>query len=117
GIAKLVVFADPTAACDGRFEMSAVFWYRFKIPEYARRELVWNLIGDFVSGGGSMLGSLQALFDNANLAPHGICLLWRPELVWLHVGSDALIAIAYFSIPFALALFVTKRSDVEFGWV
>src|ERR1700704_6436766 len=53
--------------------------------------LVWNLIGGFVSGGGSMLGSLQALFDNANLAPHGICLLWRPELIWLHVASDALI--------------------------
>ena len=64
-----------------------------------------------------MLGNLQALFDNANLAPHGICLLWRPELVYLHVISDALIAIAYFSIPFVLALFVTKRSDVEFGWV
>ena len=40
-----------------------------------------------------MLGNLQALFDNANLAPHGICLLWRPELVWLHVTSDALIAV------------------------
>jgi signal transduction histidine kinase len=64
-----------------------------------------------------MLGSLQTLFDSANLAPHGICLLWRPELIYLHVISDALIAIAYFSIPFVLALFVTKRSDVEFGWV
>jgi signal transduction histidine kinase len=64
-----------------------------------------------------MLGGLQSLFDSANLAPHGICLLWRPELVYLHVVSDALIAIAYFSIPFVLALFVTKRSDVEFGWV
>ena len=64
-----------------------------------------------------MLGNLQALFDGADLAPHGVCLLWRPELVYLHVISDALIAIAYFSIPFVLALFVTKRSDVEFGWV
>jgi signal transduction histidine kinase len=64
-----------------------------------------------------MLGNLQSLFDSANLAPHGICLLWRPELIYLHVISDALIAIAYFSIPFVLALFVTKRSDVEFGWV
>ena len=64
-----------------------------------------------------MLDSLQTLFDSANLAPHGICLLWRPELIYLHVISDALIAIAYFSIPFVLALFVTKRSDVAFGWV
>jgi len=64
-----------------------------------------------------MLSNLQSLFDSANLAPHGICLLWRPELIYLHVISDALIAIAYFSIPFVLALFVTKRSDVAFGWV
>jgi signal transduction histidine kinase len=64
-----------------------------------------------------MLAALQALFDSANLAPHGICLLWRPELIWLHVASDSIIAISYFSIPFVLALFVTKRTDVEFGWV
>jgi len=64
-----------------------------------------------------MLSNFQSLFDSANLAPHGICLLWRPELIYLHVISDALIAIAYFSIPFVLALFVTKRSDVAFGWV
>jgi signal transduction histidine kinase len=43
--------------------------------------------------------------------------LWRPELIWLNVISDAIIALSYFSIPFALALFVSKRSDVEFGWV
>ena len=64
-----------------------------------------------------MLNALQSLFDNASLAPHGICLLWRPELIWLHVVSDTIIAISYFSIPFVLALFVTKRSDVAFGWV
>ncbi len=27
-------------------------------------------------------------------SPHGICLLWEPELIWLHVISDALIALA-----------------------
>ena len=64
-----------------------------------------------------MLSALQSLFDTASLSPHGICLLWRPELVWLHVVSDSIIAISYFSIPFVLALFVTKRSDVAFGWV
>ncbi|WP_249225547.1 ATP-binding protein [Tardiphaga alba] len=50
-------------------------------------------------------------------APHGICLLWEPGLIWLHVGSDALIAAAYFSIPIALTIFVSKRRDVEFGWI
>jgi PAS domain S-box-containing protein len=50
-------------------------------------------------------------------SPHGLCLLWEPELIWLHVVSDALIALAYFSIPFALAIFVSKRRDLKFGWV
>ena len=50
-------------------------------------------------------------------SPHGICLLWEPELIWLHVASDAIIAVAYFSIPFALGIFVSRRRDLEFGWV
>lgn len=50
-------------------------------------------------------------------SPHGICLLWQPELIWLHVVSDALIAMAYFSIPVALTIFVSRRRDIRFGWV
>src|SRR5437763_16396977 len=67
--------------------------------------------------GSNMWGFLRSLLDSSTLSPHGICLLWRPELIWLHVVSDAVIALAYFSIPFALAIFVSKRRDVEFGWV
>jgi CheY-like chemotaxis protein len=64
-----------------------------------------------------MFASLQRLFDSSTLSPHGICLLWEPGLIWLHVISDALIAAAYFSIPVALAIFVSKRRDIAFGWV
>ncbi|MBR0826085.1 PAS domain S-box protein [Bradyrhizobium manausense] len=64
-----------------------------------------------------MWAFLQRLLDSSMLSPHGICLLWEPELIWLHVVSDALIAAAYFSIPFALAILVTKRRDLKFGWV
>jgi signal transduction histidine kinase/CheY-like chemotaxis protein len=64
-----------------------------------------------------MWASLQRLLDSSMFAPHGICLLWEPGLIWLHVGADALIAAAYFSIPVALTIFVSKRRDVEFGWV
>lgn len=38
-------------------------------------------------------------------------------LVWLHVVSDALIALAYFSIPFTLIYFIRKRRDVPFHWI
>jgi signal transduction histidine kinase len=64
-----------------------------------------------------MWAFLQSFLDSSTLSPHGICLLWRPELIWLHVTSDAIIALAYFSIPFAISVFVWKRSDVAFNWV
>jgi len=60
---------------------------------------------------------LQRLLDSSMFAPHGICLLWEPQLIWLHVTSDLITAAAYFSIPVALSIFVSKRRDVDFGWV
>jgi two-component system sensor kinase FixL len=45
--------------------------------------------------------------------PHGMCLLWKPELMILHIGSDALIALAYFAIPFGIAQFVSGRTDLD----
>jgi signal transduction histidine kinase len=59
-----------------------------------------------------MFAYLRTLLDNADLSPHGICLLWRPELIWTHVVSDAIIALSYFSIPAAIAYFVSKRDIV-----
>jgi PAS domain S-box-containing protein len=41
--------------------------------------------------------------------PHGHCYLWQIPLVGLHVTSDLLIAIAYFSIPIMLSIFARKR--------
>ena len=64
-----------------------------------------------------MLDFLRRLWESDSLAPHGICLLWRPELIWTHVISDALIAFAYFTIPGALAYFVWRRRDVVYGWM
>lgn len=64
-----------------------------------------------------MLDYLRTLWNADRFAPHGYCLLWQPELIWTHVVADALIGVSYFSIPFALAYFLTKRRDVQFGWV
>jgi signal transduction histidine kinase len=50
-------------------------------------------------------------------APHGYCLLWDPWLVWTMAVSDVLIALAYFSIPVALVIFVRRRRDVAFGGI
>ena len=49
--------------------------------------------------------------------PHGHCYYWRPEIVWLHVVSDLLIGLAYFSIPLMLLYFVRKRNDTPFHWL
>src|SRR6202165_4713724 len=65
----------------------------------------------------AMRAFLERLLDSSMLSPHGICLLWESELIWLHVASDAVIAVAYFSIPFALALLLGTRRDIESTWI
>ncbi len=37
------------------------------------------------------------------------------EVIWLHIASDALIAAAYFLIPFAIVLLIRRRKDLEFS--
>jgi len=49
--------------------------------------------------------------------PHGMCYLWRPGVLSLHVVSDTLITLSYFSIPFTLVYFVRERRDLEFQWM
>lgn len=49
--------------------------------------------------------------------PHGHCYLWTPELLWTFVISESVIALSYFSIPFALMYFVSKRADLQFNWI
>lgn len=58
---------------------------------------------------------LRQLFSSGDFMPHGYCYLWNPELVWLHVISDALIALVYFTIPFTLLRLVRKRRDLPFN--
>lgn len=61
-----------------------------------------------------MLDFFRNLFSS-DFMPHGHCFYWKPEIVWLHVVSDALIAIAYFSIPAILIYFVRRRRDIPFS--
>jgi hypothetical protein len=49
--------------------------------------------------------------------PHGICILWDKSLLLLHIVSDSLIALSYYSIPLALMLIVRKRRDLAFSWM
>jgi PAS domain S-box-containing protein len=63
-----------------------------------------------------MMEFLKRLFAS-DLMAHGYCYLWKPEIVWLHVVSDTLITLAYYSIPVTLVYFVRKRRDLPFNWI
>lgn len=56
---------------------------------------------------------LEQLTDGS-LMPHGHCLLWRPDLLFLHVGGDVTTAVAYFMIPASLVYLVRARRDLHF---
>jgi signal transduction histidine kinase len=60
---------------------------------------------------------LQRLFSADGFMPHGHCYLWRPEIVWLHVISDGLVALSYTTIPFTLYSFARRRKDLPFNWM
>lgn len=49
--------------------------------------------------------------------PHGMCYLWRLDILLTHVVSDAFIAIAYFLISIALYFFLRQRPDMPFRHV
>jgi two-component sensor histidine kinase len=64
-----------------------------------------------------MINLLNHVFAGGPLIPHGHCYLWWPALVWLHLVTDALIALAYYVMPMILIAFVRQRSDLPFHWM
>jgi len=64
-----------------------------------------------------MIDFFQRFFSSDGFMPHGHCYLWTPGIVWLHVISDGLIMLAYYSIPITLLWFVRRRRDIDFRWI
>ena len=56
---------------------------------------------------------LKKIFDGSFM-PHGHCLLWREDLLFLTLVGDGLTVISYSIIPIALIYFIKKRKDLEF---
>ena len=54
------------------------------------------------------------ILSNIQYIPHGHCYLWQTPLVALHLISDVLTAIAYYSIPITLIYFVRKVEELPF---
>ena len=61
-----------------------------------------------------MQAVLSWLFSPQDYMPHGMCLLWQPWLMMLHIASDSAIAVAYYSIPIAVLYFLSRRRDLVF---
>ena len=61
-----------------------------------------------------MFDWIDALFESDIFMPHGHCYLWGRQTLWLNVCADALIALAYLTIPAALFAFVKRRRDLAF---
>ena len=53
----------------------------------------------------------------SSLMPHGTCYMWNPGLVWLHLLSDAVIALSYCSISITLIYVIRKRVDIPFNGI
>lgn len=54
---------------------------------------------------------------SAPFMPHGHCFLWTPGILYLEVLANALVALAYYSIPVVLYLFIRRRKDVPYPHV
>jgi len=64
-----------------------------------------------------MSSFFNLFLDSSAFMPHGMCFLWQEPLLWLLVISDSLIALSYFSIPLALALFAYRKKHLEYKWI
>jgi PAS domain S-box-containing protein len=49
--------------------------------------------------------------------PRRYCMNLEPDVIWLHLISDSIIALSYYTIPFALIYFVKRRKDLAFNWM
>lgn len=64
-----------------------------------------------------MLIEVARFFSTKGFMPHGMCLLWKPSVLWTLVFSNALIFISYLLIPFALVYVYVKRREFDFIWL
>lgn len=64
-----------------------------------------------------MLELLNNFISSGSFIPHGHCYLWQKDLVSLHILSDLIISLSYYSIPTTLFYFVNKRKDLPFDWI
>lgn len=61
--------------------------------------------------------SNNSFFFNDAFNPHGNCFLWNPDILWLHVISDALISAAFAALTITLCVYAYRQSNINHRWV
>jgi PAS domain S-box-containing protein len=63
------------------------------------------------------LDSLTVALPASGFLPHAYCFLWDRDLIGLHVISDAIVALSYYSIPVVLLVFYAQRVREGMSWI
>lgn len=56
---------------------------------------------------------VQGILDAERFMPHGMCYLWEPDLLTLHVASDGVTGLSYFAISVALVVLVYRSARLR----
>ena len=65
--------------------------------------------------GGGAGGFISSLFET--FTPRRQCMNFEADVIGLHLVSDLLIALAYFSIPVALVYVARRRPELRYNWI
>jgi PAS domain S-box-containing protein len=57
---------------------------------------------------------INSFFSTKGFMPHGQCILWQPNLLGLHVISDLIITLSYYSMPIAFFFYMKKKKETRF---
>jgi PAS domain S-box-containing protein len=65
-----------------------------------------------------MFNFVRRLLETGGFMPHGMCYLWDPGLIRLHLLSDLIIGLSYVAISLGLVYFVRQaKNDIPFSWI
>ena len=64
-----------------------------------------------------VINAVANWLSNPAFLPHGYCLRWEPGLLWSLVVANAVIGLAYYSIPVAIGYFLRRHKDLKFNWI
>jgi len=63
-------------------------------------------------------GLWRNILSTHGFMPHGMCYMWIPPLVSLHLSVDSLIALSYLAISNTLSFLVYRaRREMPFHWI